>query len=82
MFTVKHVTDNGESLFEVDSISLDKTASSTSSTSVIGTLFVHMTDGVTGSFDRGTVYVMNRDGRTVSIYRFDDPHGLQNPTLS
>lgn len=80
MFTVKHVTNNGESLHECVSVNLDKSECQTPHGA--GILHVHMTDGVTGSFDRGTVYVMNRDGRTVSTYRFDDPLGLQNPPLS
>jgi len=70
MFTVKHITPNGESLHECTSVTLDKSECQTSSG--MGILQVHMTDVITGSFDRGTVYVMNRDGRTVASYHFDE----------
>lgn len=71
MFTVKHITPNSESLFEVNSVSLDKSASSTTAGDKgLGTLFLHTTDGATGSIDAGKAYVMNRDGATVASYDF------------
>lgn len=77
MFTIKHVTPDGESLHECTSVTLDKSECKTSSG--MGVLMVHMTDGMTGSFDRGTVYVMNRDGRTISTYHFEGPSQPPRP---
>jgi hypothetical protein len=37
------------------------------------TVFADMASGTTGSFDSGTVYVLNAAGRTVDIYRLEMP---------
>lgn len=80
MFTIKHVTDASESIWEVSRVYLNKQQHS--STTGIGTLQVELKDGYEGSFDSGVVYVMNRDGRTVATYNFGDSFGPQNPPLS
>lgn len=83
MFTVKHITNNGETIYEVDNTSLDKSAQSTSSgVQGIGTLYLNMRDGVTGSIDSGRAYVMNRYGSTVASYDFGDSFDLQNSPLA
>lgn len=79
MFTIKQVTNDSESLWEVNRVFLNKNQHS--STTSIGTLQVELVDGHEGSFDSGIVYVMNRDGRTVATYNFGQSLGLQNPPL-
>lgn len=71
-FTIKHVTQHGSTLWPgVTRVAFDAPHSSDS----CGTVFADMPDA-TGSFDSGTVYVLNAAGRTVDTFRLKgvDPH--------
>jgi len=60
MLTVKHVTANGENVWEAQSVNFEAGERAT--------VTVHFEDGLAGSFDGGVIYVMNRHGATVAKY--------------
>lgn len=74
MFTIKHITDNGEALFSAQDIGFDSRACGSDGL----TLNYTKADRTQGFVTGGTVYVMNEAGKTVSTYNLSLP---TNPPL-
>lgn len=71
MFTIRHMTETGESLSTCESVDVG-----IDDVSGFKTVYAHG-DGVL-SIDTGDVFVMNERGKTVATYRLGDPRSVQS----